>query len=411
MKRISSTLLAFLLLLTACRRQESVMPITQFVWEVMDLYYLWNDQMPRVDWRKYTDPHLLLEDLRYKPRDRWSTLYDNGPEFLAYLQSGQLKAFGFAMKWDANNQLRVAYVYANSPAARAGLQRGDIILEVNGQAPTPNTPISFTETSTLKVKKRDSGTEESITMTREVLDINPILATRVINNNGIKIGYVCFNVFLSDAAPLLNQTFNYLKNEGVQEMILDLRYNGGGDVKVAQHLGSLLAPTAAIGNVFMKQVYNQKNSANNKVRYFEEKDARLNLSRLVVITTGSTASASELIINGLRPFMEVKLVGSTTAGKNVGSAVFTHLNYAFLPIIFESRNANDESDYYNGFVPDYQSDDDLSHDFGDPQEASLAAAISYLVNGTFPGVQPRKIPQKASLWQDTPPVDVMVEVE
>lgn len=411
MRRLLLSLMASLLLLSGCRRQENVMPITQFVWEVMDLYYLWYDQMPRVDWRSYTNPHQLLEDLRYTPRDRWSVLYDNGPEFLAYLQSGQRKAFGFGMKWDANNQLRIAYVYANSPAARAGLQRGDIILEVNGQVPNPDTGISFTETSTLKVKKRDSGTEESITMTSELLDINPIISTKVIDTNGIKIGYVCFNVFLSDAAPLLDQTFNYLKNEGVQEMVLDLRYNGGGDVSVAQHLGSLLAPSTAIGKVFSKQVYNQKNSANNKERYFEDKPARLNLNRLVVITTGSTASASELIINGLRPFMEVKLVGDTTVGKNVGSAVFTHLNYAFLPIIFESRNANDESDYYNGFVPDYLSDDDLSRDFGDPQEASLAAAINYLLNGSFPAAQRRQARRESPLWQDTPPVDMMIEVE
>ena len=116
----------------------------------------------------------------------------------------------------------------------------------------------------------------------------------------------------------------------------------------------------------------------------------LGLQRIFVITTASTASASETIINGLRPFTEVILIGEKSAGKNVGSSVLTHLGYAFLPITFQSQNAQSSADYFGGFAPDFEEIDDLNKGVGDPTEASTAAALHYISQGSFPSRQMRR---------------------
>lgn len=404
-----------LMCLHACQRNDTPMPITQFVWEVMDLYYFWRDDMPNVNWRQYQGsqaPFQLLEALRH-PLDRWSVLRSDGPEFLAFLQSGQMRGFGIAFRWAydpiiSDTLLHVAYTYESGPAGRAGIERGDVVLEINGTPIRGRQNISLTENTTFKIRKRDTQEIETHTLSREVIVANSILKADVIEINNTKVGYLCYNTFLSSDSSRLDQVFNELKNEGVQHMVLDLRYNGGGAVITALHLASLLAPSSAVGQTFVKQVWNSRNTRYNAEGKFRDLPARLNIDKLVVLTTPNTASASELIINGLKPFMDVKIVGDVTAGKNVGSAIFTHLNYAFLPIVFQSQNAEGSSDYYEGFQPDFAVEDDVRHDFGDPNEALLGAALQYLTTGSFP--VPRRAPTRyqQTILEEAPNLSVMI---
>ncbi|MBK5210324.1 MAG: peptidase S41, partial [Flavobacteriaceae bacterium] len=229
--------------------------------------------------------------------------------------------------------------------------------------------------------------------------------------NGKKVGYLVYNGFRSSYNDELNTAFAYFKSEGIQELVLDLRLNGGGSVETTAYLASMIYANAG-SDKFAILKYNSKHSDRNGTAYFyntlnvydvndkktgEETINRLtNINQLYVLTSGSTASASEMIINGLRPFMPVKVIGTTTYGKNVGSITLydspssdfkdknsansAHL-YAMQPIVFQIYNKLDQSDYINGFEPDLNLKVEEFRfwnailPFGDENEVVLKAAL------------------------------------
>ena len=184
----------------------------------------------------------------------------------------------------------------------------------------------------------------------------------------------------------LDSAFSELKAGGATELVLDLRYNGGGLVSVAQHLAGLIAGSARAGEVFVQFTHNDRQSSRNSAYRFEALPQALGVQRLVVITTRGSASASEAVINGLRPYMDVKLVGDRTYGKPVGQYGFNFCDKVLYPVCFLVTNARGEADFFGGIPADCAAGDDVDHPLASPSEASLAEALYVVRNGHCSGV-------------------------
>jgi hypothetical protein len=342
-------------------------------------------------------------------------------------------------KPDGDIALVVAYVLKGSPAEQSGIKRGDIILNVDGQTVNARnySTILQNETLTLGFGLFSNNTfnviDKNLKLTKVELQTNPILIDTVINWSGKKVGYFSYTQFLSSFDDSLRAIFARFKSKGVNELIVDLRYNGGGYVSSSNLLTNLMVKDigARENNVMNKKVYNaayteyltKQNDKTSFITKFQNEANNIgNLNRVFILTSNSTASASELIINNLKPFMEVVLVGEHTYGKNVGSFTITdekkRWNYGLQPIAFKITNSLDQSDYgtVNGFLPDYALTDDILPYklLGDPNETYLNKAlniigpVAYKVNANGP-VRPvsRANKLQAASFSDNPIQDKM----
>ena len=224
------------------------------------------------------------------------------------------------------------------------------------------------QTATI-VFDKPSGERRTAQMVKRVVNYPTVSVSRLFEVDGRKVGYIVFNTFVQPSTAALNDAFAALKTAGATELVLDLRYNGGGLVDVAVHLGSLIGGAVTNGQPMLNYVHNDKigPAANKTTRFTNPSDA-LNLQRLVVIATRSTASASELVINALRPFMPVTIVGDATYGKPVGSYGLRFCDKVLWPISFSIKNANLEGDYFAGLPADCPAADDSTHQLGDAAE-------------------------------------------
>jgi C-terminal processing protease CtpA/Prc len=302
--------------------------------------------------------------------------------------------------------LSVGYVLKGSPAELAGIKRGDIIYKVDGKNITVDNYGTILQNQTLSLElgkfanNSFSSTGKSVSVTKAVVQTNPILKDTVIEYGGKKVGYLCYIQFLTSFDDSLRNVFNRFKNykgTGIDELVLDLRYNGGGYVTSSDLLTALIVKDlpSKVGTVMNKKVFNatytaelqKNNNPADFVTNFKSESANLGkLSRVFVLTSNNTASASELIINNLKPFMQVYLIGEHTYGKNVGSFTITdsksRWSFGLQPITFKLANAKDESNYgtVNGFLPDISITDNVLpfRDFGDPAETYLSQALNII---------------------------------
>ncbi len=329
--------------------------------------------------------------------------------------------YGFSPVYIATADLRVKYVYSGSPADKAGLVRGYQIVKINNNSSisydgTTGTNYKFvtnalfsSTTITLTVQKPDNTTFDA-TLNTANYTVNPVLKSKVIAlGNGKKIGYIVFNSFTvpDNAKTYLNTAFTSFTTAGVTDLVVDLRYNGGGSVATAEYLSNLIVPAAKTSTVMYTEYYNDKlqndkypllakkyrinpgdfKPANNQAIF--AKAGTLNLTRVFFIVTGSTASASELTINNLIPEMNVQLIGNTTYGKPVGFFAIPIGNYQLYTPEFETKNSANQGGYYAGMTPGSATypgvlaSDDVSHDFGDVNELLLARAIAYVNKGNY----------------------------
>jgi hypothetical protein len=220
-----------------------------------------------------------------------------------------------------------------------------------------------------------------MTIANAWINIYTVLHENVMDVNDNRIGYVALSGFIMTSLVELDTAFSRFNQEGIDELVLDLRYNRGGRLAVAQYLAGLIAGDHADGMVFQKFDHNDKHlSWDFVIRFFKPTNA-LNLNRLVVLTTRATASASEALINGLQPFVDVVIIGGTTHGKPVGMYGHDFCDKRINPIEFRISNVLDLSDYFNGISPYCTSEDDLNRPFGDPEEGSLKEALAYIING------------------------------
>jgi len=377
---------------------EEVLPdpallLRDTTYQIMKDWYLWNDELPEVNLDNIETADALLEALR-NPLDKWSYIqeresYDN------FFNNAQYEGYGFRMAFDEEDKLRVAFAYRDSPFGKIGADRSWTIDKINGKTiPAILASGSVTQeisnpTNTFELID-DEGNRITQTLTKETIGINTVLHHQVFDVAGTKVGYLVFNSFLATSIDELQPVFQEFKEEGIQELILDLRYNGGGRVNVAEYMAANIAGNRGVGRNFIEFLYNQQNSRYNEFVEFKQADSPLNLDRLITITSGSTASASELIINGLRPFMEVVVIGDNTYGKPVGSRPFYYDEYAINPISFKIANDDGEGEYFEGFRPNSYIADDLNHKFGDPREARLREALNFIETGVFSGPTARQ---------------------
>lgn len=329
----------------------------------------------------------MLDRLKYKARDRWSYLVSI-QEDRAW-REGIYHGIGVRWNDDGGSAWVAAYVHPGSPAASAGIQRGDEWIEINGISVPEidkgnewNTVVRPDQDHRFTFRKLD-GTLQSADLRRREIQVHSVLLRDVIRQQEQVIGYLVLNQFIPLSHRELVEAFAAFRREGITELILDLRYNGGGQIDVARSLAGLIGGPRTAGQVLARLQYNQRYGFEEKVMMARSAQG-LGLSRLVVITARGTCSASEMIINGLRPYLNVVTVGSPTCGKPVGMRPVTFHDYVIHPISFAVVNVRNEGGYFDGLPPTCPAQDDLRHALGDPEEESLRKALDYLRRGECP---------------------------
>jgi C-terminal processing protease CtpA/Prc len=386
--------------------------INAWIHEEMTYNYLWPDKMPALaKTNTSSNPmdyfYSILND--YPNTDRFSWIDSSSTNLINQL-NGINTVLGIRVtpfltdNTGVNVALVIAYVLKGSPAEKNGLKRGDIILSVDDQKVTSSNYSSVLQNQTLKLglgtysNKVYSSTGKSVTVTKVELQTNPILQDTVINWAGKKVGYFAYLQFLTSFDDSLRAVFGRFKNKGVNELVIDLRYNGGGYVANSDLLTNLMAKDLAsrVNTVMNKRQYNDALTKEIKKQYGEaalltnfkmEANNISTLNRVFFLTSNGTASASELVINNLKGLdMTVVLIGEHTYGKNVGSFTITddakRWNYGLQPITFKILNSKDQSDYgsVNGFLPDHELEDDVLPYklLGDPNETYLNKALNLI---------------------------------
>ncbi|MGH8495117.1 MAG: S41 family peptidase [Gammaproteobacteria bacterium] len=366
----------------------------QTVLEVMQDIYLYNEQMPDVDPNDFPTPEALLEALIVNPPDRFSSIGSAAAEEM-FFGAGQFIGFGVTTALLSNDDLRIAEVFEGSPADGAGLERGYRILTIDGRtiaeivaAEGVSAAFGADEVGLqvdLDVADRQ-GAESSVTVTKAVVTIPPVSAVTVFDVAGEPVGYLLFRTFVEPSFAALDAAFAQFADAGVRDLIVDVRYNGGGLIAVADFLGNLLGGLDANGQVFSMTVFNANNAFRNTTTLFMNETHSLSLDRLIFITTEGTASASEIVINSMMPYVETFLVGADTFGKPVGSLGFSFCEKIIRPISFETVDSTGEGGYFDGLPATCAAEDDLAFVLGDPAEGSLAEALFVAENGACSAV-------------------------
>jgi carboxyl-terminal processing protease len=361
--------------------------------------YLWYKQIPATfDPQSYADPDAIMTAIRQystepgftKPVDRWSFAIKQAE--WDDISSGVAGDFGLNVFFRAEGDLRVRYVEKESPAGKAGVRRGWRITKFNNNA-TVTTANSdaiidavYYSTSTAFEFQKPDGTTTAVTLAAGTYQQDPIFLDTVYTTAAGKVGYLVFNSFLGDTTKIyssFDRIFSKFTAENVKDVIVDLRYNGGGYVSLQEKLANYLVKPSATGGLMMKEEFNDKHQDWNETINFSKKGS-LNPNRIFFIVSDNTASASELLINNLKPYVDVKLVGpSNTYGKPVGYFNIPVGDWYIFPVSFRSTNRDGQGNYFDGLPLDSKSADGLDKDWGNVQENSLANALNYITTGNF----------------------------
>ncbi len=376
-----------------------------------------------------------------KPRDEFH-FTRNTAEFLAENQSGITSGYGMTLtitSQEIPREIIISYTQPNSPATAANLNRGTKILEVDGVDlvnTTDNTEIATLnaglfprtdgETHTFKVLDNNSTEPREVTITSAQIILQPVQNTKVISTESGNVAYMQFNEHIGSSEQQLIDAIKEFKDQNVTDLVLDLRYNGGGLIYIASVLASMITGTDTTDNeIFQKTQFNDKHPTldpftgqpifdfpfiNTSINTSPQIQTlpHLNLSRLFVLTGAGTCSASELIINGLRGVnVEVIQIGETTCGKPYGFQPTDNCSTSYFTVNFRGVNAKGFGDYADGFSPENETQafgvrlpgcavsDDHSRQLGDPAEKRLAAALSYRSTGQCPALSARPSGVKA----------------
>ena len=292
--------------------------------------------------------------------------------------------------------LKLRYVDAGSPGEVAGLQRGDTIVSINGVSAADmlasenyNLGVSREGQQINIVIDRGAG-PQAFTVVSKVYSLAPVTSVAVLPlAGGRSAGYLSLKEFISQAETPLTNAFSTFANAGATELILDLRYNGGGLVSTSNALASLIVDiknSNEEGGVFAKLRYNQKQAANYNVDFKLRGKTASRYSRVIVLTGSRTCSASELVVNGLKPYVNVVTIGGTSCGKPFGFLSKANCSSTYSAVNFESFNRDDGGRYYEGIPATCAATDDFTGPLGVASEKLTTAAISYLQTGSCPAV-------------------------
>jgi C-terminal processing protease CtpA/Prc len=376
----------------------------QYVLDALYDWYLWNDLLPsNINIADYTSP----EDLVFRvttelgPKDANGDTLDffssvgSAEADAQFFGEGKFEGFGFSWRFldQAQTDFRITRTFADSPADLGGLGRGQQVLTLNGRtvadiAANEGIGAFFDANDTVDFEVRPVTGDVFLTggITKAVVTIPPVPQWEVIDvGGGRNVGYMELSTFISTADPIFDDVFQAFKDASVDNVIIDLRYNGGGLVSTAELLGDYLGGLVAQNLIFSSTEFNADRAAqNNASEFFELRGNSINLSQLVVIASRGTASASELVTNGMIPHVDVAIVGDRTFGKPVGQIGLEFCDKIMRPTAFKLANALGDGDYFDGLPVDCAAADDLSVAIGDPLDPNMIAAMTYLDTGACP---------------------------
>ena len=321
------------------------------------------------------------------PRDRWSFM-EPSADFDRFFEDGRQLGYGLFLAGietgaDPSRPLMVRYVEPLSDAAARGVSRGDQIVSAGGRAASAIvagddygvfTPAD--EGQTLDLVLRRDGIERSVTLRASAYALSPVTLARVLQTpQGRRMGYLHVKDMIEQAESGLDRAFADFRAAGVTELAIDLRYNGGGLVSLSRRLASYVSAARTRDQVYARLLFNDRRAdAENETWRFQPGSQALELSRVYVLTGPRTCSASELLINGLRPFVQVVAVGDTTCGKPVGFLPVSRCGTTFSVVNFESVNARDEGRFFDGIAPSCAVAEDFARPLGAADEPLLATA-------------------------------------
>ena len=364
--------------------------------DYMNDQYFWFDQQgaPNAAASSMAE---YLSSLTFKPTDRYS-FAQNTAQFTQFFAEGRRTGYGYSLAYAdaAQTVLKLRLVEPLSPVATAGLQRGDTVVAIDGLTPSQITSGSLTAVSTAGVARnflvtKPNGATLSFSVNSADFALSPVLASNVMTApNNAKVGYLAYQEFIGSSNAALGNAINSFRAGGVSEVVLDLRYNGGGSTSVARNLASLLGGSELDGKLFAQYRYNSKNTANNFNQTFTASTSVLpatplnGLSRVFVITSPNTASASELVFNSLKPFKGIVTIGSTSFGKPYAFQPREACGTTYNAVNLEIVNANGAAVSTSGVPATCAVSDDLTRQLGDPAELRTAAALGYISTGVCP---------------------------
>jgi C-terminal processing protease CtpA/Prc len=412
----------------------TTLKLNGFIKEVMTDLYLWTDKMPTINIKSEPDSKAYFYKLLYS-EDKWSYITDDASSFVNSLQ-GIEKTYGYSLAYCKSNLPSgvstinyfaiVEFVYPNTPAARAGLKRGDLIIKLNNANITSDNYSQLLWGNSITITKgkyTSSAIVESDTfsMSAEELTLDPVLMYKIIEKEGHKIGYLIYLQYISSYnETTLKNALQYFKDNLATDLVLDLRYNFGGYVAAAQYLCSSIAPLNVVNSNSTLGTYQWNNKYQTYwiakqrddqlgVKFKSSVAVKLGFSNICILTGPGTASASEFTIAGLKAYMNVTLIGDTTYGKYTGSFTIQPKdwydnttsysgfeNWGLQPIVMRYANADGITDFKNGFAPNYWVNDELlpAYPLGDLSEPLLRKAVEFITGNSILAIKKSEFPIK-----------------
>jgi C-terminal processing protease CtpA/Prc len=352
----------------------------------MKAWYFWNREIGKVDVNQYADAKSLLNALK-KTEDIRSNISVAGENSL-FLEAGKELGYGMGVRWNSTGDLRVAWVHGGSPAQARGVKRGWQVLSIDGEDVNSMAEINITpqQKGVQKVFafKDENGATQNLSLASNEYHIQSVLYSNSYPRDGKKVGYIVLKSFVSQNRDEILQGIHSLSSEGIRELVLDLRSCVGGNYILLNQFADYVFPGSADGKTFMNRVYNE-DRRDSDTSYVINKTGSISLSRVFVLTTASTANLGEYLLLNLKPYVSVIQIGAKTNGYDAYGISYWNFNstvqHNLITTIFQNAEGNS---CVGGIMPDYRISDGLDRDWGDPDEALLGAALSYIETGQIP---------------------------
>ena len=412
MKQMKWVLALFLVSFWACEPKDDTIPdensdiVKNAIYESMAEWYFWNNELPAApNAFSFDSNEAYLDAITFKPLDRFSYLTTQEAFNNSFVGRNAGHGFGFA--FDSAEKLYLSFVFSEAPAGKDGWERGWEIIGINGKTIPEyktasggydfNLGTSDPGISNTFTFKLPDGSTTTRTNVKAEYQSNSVLHQEILNVGTKKVGYWVYQSFKATAGLSPNSSnevkssMEFFQTEGINELIIDLRYNGGGSVAVAEQIMNYLIQANNSNKLMYTNKLNSLKASLQSSSIFK-KLGGINLSRIVFITSRGSASASELVINSLDPYMDLVLIGDNTFGKPVGSFPLSRYNRTLVdsnvelvPITFATANSQGKAEYFDGFPADFSVGDSPQFNWGDSRDLRLGAALQYIQNGTVSG--------------------------
>ena len=354
-----------------------------------DNWYYWKDKVGKIDAKDYSSAEDILEKTKYH-LDKYSYILD----LTDNLEDGFSIGYGISVRYDRNNQLRVSYVVKNGAADLNGVKKGWRITHINGSNVSSMDNINmvakegevctFTFIDDSVILINDNHSPQQISLTASKYRNSSIIYSTIIQQNQKKIGYLVLRTINSVDENELLTTINSFSGNGINELVLDLRYCAGGNYALTTKLAGYIAPNHVNGKALMKRVWHEERKDRNE-EFLIEKNGPLNLSRIFTITSSTTDNTPEYLIHGLSAYMNIIKIGSKSKGEDIyGKSNWRFKeNYYHLLVSHILTNGNEET-ILGGLKPDYNCVDGVEYAWGNINEDCLSASLFYIANSSFP---------------------------